>query len=124
MNSANKYDQGIRKELENDDDFTEYSDDQNLDELEPQIDYVNNKKQPQKDRVDRLHYSKFGPNTKRSSSKKDMYVLSLKKKTNDEESNDFYSVNDVSVISGNNDGGSVRFSTQRKSVLEQSSTLK
>ena len=53
-----------------------------------------------------------------------MYVLSLKKKTNDEESNDFYSVNDVSVISCNNDGGSVRFSTQRKSILEQSATLK
>lgn len=34
LNSATKYDQGIRKELENED-FTEYSDEQHLDELEP-----------------------------------------------------------------------------------------
>ena len=74
--------------------------------------------------MDRLHYSKFGPNTKRSGGKKEMYVLSLRKKTNEEESNDFYSVNDVSVISNNNDGGSVRFSTQRKSLLEQSASQK
>ena len=73
-----------------------------------------------KDRVDRLHYSKTGPNTKRSGGKKDMYVLSLKKKRDEIQSDDFYSVNDVSVNSNNIDGGSVRFSTQRKSILEQS----
>ena len=52
-----------------------------------------------------------------------MYVLSLKKKRDEIQSDDFYSVNDVSVNSGNIDGGSVRFSTQRKSILEQSQKI-
>ena len=52
-----------------------------------------------------------------------MYVLSLKKKRDEIQSDDFYSVNDVSVNSNNIDGGSVRFSTQRKSILEQSQKL-
>ena len=49
-----------------------------------------------------------------------MYVLSLKKKRDEIQSDDFYSVNDVSVNSNNIDGGSVWFSTQRKSIMEQS----
>ena len=75
--SANKHDKVIRKELEDDKD-SEYSDEQNIDELEPiKVGFRGKKAKHAHDFTDRLHIPREGPNSKKNRDKKSMYVLSL-----------------------------------------------
>ena len=115
--SANKLDNNIRKELYDDErSIDSEEDEQNIDEIEPQVELYKYKKNNQlRDSTDRLHIPREGPYSKKNQTKESIYVLKLdysgsKKGSQDLEVTGDYSVNDVSAMS-KNEGGSVRFST-------------